>query len=53
MTTFNSLAELEVLLEKEPEIIQNVPLKIIASYLNITDSSLSRIRREIHQKRSA
>jgi hypothetical protein len=40
------------LLEKEPEMFQIIPLKIIASYLNITDSSLSRIRREIQQKRS-
>jgi len=29
-----------------PGIIQNVPLKYIASYLGITDSSLSRIRKE-------
>ncbi|MCX2743330.1 Crp/Fnr family transcriptional regulator [Mangrovivirga sp. M17] len=35
------------LLEKKPEIFQHVPLKIIASYLGITDSSLSRIRKEI------
>lgn len=30
-----------------PEIIQNVPLKIIASYLGITDTSLSRIRKNL------
>lgn len=35
------------LIEKQPQIFQNVPLKIIASYLGITDSSLSRIRKEI------
>ena len=35
------------LLKHEPNIFQNVPLKIIASYLGITDSSLSRIRKEI------
>lgn len=35
-------------LQKEhPEIIQQAPLKYIASYLGITDSSLSRIRKEV------
>ncbi|NAS32590.1 Crp/Fnr family transcriptional regulator [Flavobacteriaceae bacterium R38] len=34
------------LLKQKPHIFQNVPLKIIASYLGITDSSLSRIRKE-------
>lgn len=32
------------LLEKQPEIVQSVPLKYIASYLGITVQSLSRIR---------
>jgi len=35
------------LLKQQAHIFQNVPLKIIASYLGITDSSLSRIRKEI------
>lgn len=35
------------LLKKHPDIFQQVPLKIIASYLGITNSSLSRIRKEI------
>lgn len=35
------------LMKDKPEIIQNAPLKYIASYLGITDTSLSRIRREI------
>jgi CRP-like cAMP-binding protein len=35
------------LMTNQPEIFQNVPLKIIASYLGITDTSLSRIRKEI------
>jgi CRP-like cAMP-binding protein len=38
------------LLSKHPDIFQNVSLKIIASYLGITDTSLSRIRKEILQK---
>ena len=35
------------LLKQQPQIFQNVSLKIIASYLGITDSTLSRIRKEI------
>jgi len=35
------------LLKEQPSIIQHFPLKVIASYLGITDSSLSRIRKEI------
>ncbi len=35
------------LISEKPLIIQNVPLKQIASYLGITDTSLSRIRKEI------
>lgn len=38
------------LLDAHPEVIQEVPLKVIASYLDITDSSLSRIRRELKRK---
>ncbi len=34
------------MLKQHPEIFQNIPLKIIASYLGITDTSLSRIRKE-------
>jgi CRP-like cAMP-binding protein len=34
------------LLSSRPELFQSVPLKYIASYLGITDSSLSRIRKE-------
>ena len=33
-----------------PNLIQHVPLKIIASFLGITDTSLSRIRKEITKK---
>lgn len=35
------------LLHTQPRVIQNFPLKQIASYLGITDSSLSRIRKTI------
>jgi CRP-like cAMP-binding protein len=38
------------MLKKHAAIFQNIPLKIIASYLGITDTSLSRIRKEIAQK---
>lgn len=37
-------------LKYQPELFKNVPLKIIASYLGITDSSLSRIRQDISKK---
>jgi CRP-like cAMP-binding protein len=40
----------EKLLSTRPEIIQHVPLNIIASYLGITKFSLSRIRKEITSK---
>lgn len=39
------------LLKTKPDIIQNVPLKQIATYLGITDTSLSRIRKEISEKK--
>lgn len=38
------------LMKQHPDIFQNVPLKMIASYLGITDTSLSRIRKEISVK---
>jgi CRP-like cAMP-binding protein len=38
------------LMKNHPDIFQNVPLKIIASYLGITDTSLSRIRKKITSK---
>lgn len=38
------------LMEKHPQVFQYVPLKIIASFLGITDTSLSRIRKEISLK---
>ncbi len=38
------------LLESNPSIFQYAPLKTIASYLGVTDSSLSRIRKEFSKK---
>ena len=38
------------LIKTQPEIIKQVPLKYIASFLGITDTSLSRIRKEIATK---
>jgi CRP-like cAMP-binding protein len=39
------------LIKEKPDIVQNVPLKQIATYLGITDTSLSRIRKEIANQR--
>ncbi len=38
-------------IEDKPEIARSVPLRQIASYLGITDTSLSRIRKQIAQER--
>lgn len=38
------------LINTNPEVLQNAPLKYIASYLGITDTSLSRIRKEFIKK---
>lgn len=35
------------LIKEKPQVIQNVPLKQIATYLGVTDTSLSRIRKDI------
>jgi CRP-like cAMP-binding protein len=40
----------EILLKSKSDIIQNASVKHIASYLGITDTSLSRIRKEIATK---
>jgi CRP-like cAMP-binding protein len=40
----------ESLVKTRPEILQKAPLKYIASYLGITDTSLSRIRKEVSGK---
>lgn len=39
------------LIKTHPNIAQNVPLKQIATYLGVTDTSLSRIRKEIASER--
>jgi CRP-like cAMP-binding protein len=39
------------LIKDKPDIVHNVPLKQIATYLGITDTSLSRIRKEITAKK--
>lgn len=38
------------LVKQKPQIIQQAPLKQVATYLGITDTSLSRIRKEIVRK---
>lgn len=47
MITDQAIDRYKELVEKQPEVIHNVPLKHIATYLGITDTSLSRIRKEI------
>jgi hypothetical protein len=39
-----------MLLQSNPEIFQHASLKHIASYLGVTDTSLSRIRKAFAQK---
>jgi len=38
------------LLEKKQYLVQNIPLKILASYIGITPESLSRLRKRLSQK---
>lgn len=47
MFTLSATSRYLKLLEQKPQVIQFAPLKQIASYLGITDTSLSRIRKEI------
>lgn len=39
------------LIQEKPQIIKQAPLKYIATYLGITDTSLSRIRKEVAHQR--
>lgn len=52
LSMINETAEqrYEHLINTKPEIFQYAPLKNIASYLGITDTSLSRIRKELSHK---
>jgi CRP-like cAMP-binding protein len=52
LSMINQTAEqrYEALLKSEPELLQNASLKHIASYLGVTDTSLSRIRKEFARK---
>lgn len=52
LSMINSSAEqrYEHLIKTRPDILQIAPLKYIASYLGITDTSLSRIRKDFMQK---
>jgi CRP-like cAMP-binding protein len=52
LSMINQTAEqrYENLMLTKPEILQNAPLKHIATYLGITDTSLSRIRKEFQKK---
>ncbi len=47
MITDSASVRYERLESEHPHILQQAPLKIIASYLGITDTSLSRIRKEL------
>jgi CRP-like cAMP-binding protein len=53
LSLINETAEkrYDTLIKERPQVIQKAPLKYIASYLGITDSSLSRIRRELLNKK--
>jgi CRP-like cAMP-binding protein len=50
MITETAEERYEQLLKNQPEIFQHASLKIIASYLGITDTSLSRIRAALSKK---
>jgi CRP-like cAMP-binding protein len=50
MITDNAKDRYEKLLKEKSDIFQHAPLKYIATYLGITDTSLSRIRKEVVSK---
>lgn len=50
MINYTAEQRYEQLLRLKPAILQHAPLKYIASYLGITDTSLSRIRKEFSKK---
>jgi len=47
MITTSAKNRYQNLLKEKPQIVLHSPLKYIASYLGITDTSFSRIRKEI------
>ena len=47
MVTVSAKERYLKLIKEKPQVIQQSPLKYIASYLGITDTSFSRIRKEI------
>ncbi|WDF70276.1 Crp/Fnr family transcriptional regulator [Sphingobacterium oryzagri] len=47
MVSLAAIVRYQQLLEEKPQILQQAPLKYIATYLGITDTSLSRIRKEL------
>lgn len=51
MITTPAAARYEHLLTTHPEIVRHAPLKDVASYLGVTDTSLSRLRRAASQKK--
>lgn len=50
MITESASERYKVLQNQHPQILQQAPLKFIASYLGITDTSLSRIRKELSRE---
>ncbi len=50
MLTLSATDRYLMLIKDQPQIIKEVPLKYIATYLGITDTSLSRIRKELSLK---
>jgi CRP-like cAMP-binding protein len=51
MITTTAAARYEHLLATHPEIVQHAPLKDVASYLGVTDTSLSRLRKAAARKK--
>jgi CRP-like cAMP-binding protein len=47
LATLNAEQRYKKLIDKQPQLIQNIPIQYIASYLGMKPESLSRIRRQI------
>ena len=50
--TLNPEQRYKKLLNENPKLLHNIPLKMIASYLGVTDVTLSRIRKRISQTKN-